>query len=181
MPFSVVESKEVRSRKDFAALCNSRMLHLAVEIGTDQGCFAAEFLEKWDGYQLYCVDPYAPYPEMDRDRSPDLMFAVANLARFLPRVRIVRMDSAAAAKHLAPLLPQVGFAYIDADHREDSVSRDIETWWPLVRPGGVLAGHDFDDEHAGVKAAVRKFAEPKGLSVHTTRDAHSTPSWYVFK
>lgn len=181
MPFAIIESKEVRSRKDFAALCNARSLFLAVEVGTDQGWFAAEFLEKWDGYQLYCVDPYAPYPEMDRDRSPDLMFAVSRLTRFLPRVRIIRMDSTAAAKHLGPLLPQLGFVYIDADHREESVKRDIETWWPLVRPGGVLAGHDFDAEHVGVVAAVTGFARENCLTVHKTLDAHTTPSWYIPK
>jgi len=35
------------------------------------------------------------------------------------------------------------FVFIDADHHYDSVKRDIEVWWPKVKPGGILAGHDF--------------------------------------
>jgi len=46
--------------------------------------------------------------------------------------------------------------FIDADHSEEAVSRDIAAWWPKVKPGGILAGHDFDEP--GVAAAVWKSA-----------------------
>ncbi len=42
--------------------------------------------------------------------------------------------------------------FIDADHSEEAVSADISAWWPKVKPGGILAGHDYDE--AGVRAAV---------------------------
>lgn len=34
--------------------------------------------------------------------------------------------------------------FIDADHRYSAVKKDIETWYPKVRPGGILCGHDFE-------------------------------------
>jgi hypothetical protein len=34
--------------------------------------------------------------------------------------------------------------FIDADHRYSGIKKDIETWYPKVRPGGILCGHDFE-------------------------------------
>lgn len=34
------------------------------------------------------------------------------------------------------------FAFIDADHMEATVRKDIEAWRPKIRPGGMLLGHD---------------------------------------
>jgi predicted O-methyltransferase YrrM len=38
--------------------------------------------------------------------------------------------------------------HIDAGHDFESVTRDLEVWWPLLAPGGVLIG---DDYHGGIK------------------------------
>jgi predicted O-methyltransferase YrrM len=45
--------------------------------------------------------------------------------------------------------------FIDADHSEESVSRDIVVWLPKVKRGGVIAGHDYGSRNwPGVKRAV---------------------------
>lgn len=63
----------------------------------------------------------------------------------------------------------VDFVFIDADHRYDSVRKDILSWFPKVRIGGIIAGHDYEsnqydenyinedghgDRHHGVIKAV---------------------------
>lgn len=45
--------------------------------------------------------------------------------------------------------------FIDADHSEEAVLADIQAWFPNVKRGGIIAGHDIDEE--GVAAAVRRF------------------------
>jgi predicted O-methyltransferase YrrM len=35
------------------------------------------------------------------------------------------------------------FVFLDDDHSEAHVLAEIRAWWPKIRPGGVLAGHDF--------------------------------------
>jgi hypothetical protein len=65
-------------------------------------------------------------------------------------VEVVQDDSAAAAALFAP--GSVDFVFLDASHDERSVRADIAAWLPRVRPGGVLAGHDFS--WPGVRAAV---------------------------
>jgi hypothetical protein len=52
----------------------------------------------------------------------------------------------------------VDFLFIDADHSEAGATRDIKSWLPKMRPGGIIAGHDID--FPDVKAAVSALLEP---------------------
>ena len=50
------------------------------------------------------------------------------------------------------------FVMLDADHTLASVLADIAHWWPKVRAGGILAGHDFSHYFPGVmRAALEAF------------------------
>lgn len=52
----------------------------------------------------------------------------------------------------------IDFCFIDADHTYEAVSEDLRLWNPKMRPGGLLAGHDYvNPDHLGVKAAVDEF------------------------
>ena len=47
--------------------------------------------------------------------------------------------------------------FIDANHSYEAVKADIEAWGPLVKEGGILCGHDWDEHGAswpGVHKAV---------------------------
>jgi predicted O-methyltransferase YrrM len=44
--------------------------------------------------------------------------------------------------------------FIDGDHRYEAVLGDIKVWLPKVKPGGILAGHDIDED--GVNKAVKE-------------------------
>lgn len=168
-------SELVGNRLDLALLLNDRGLtQEAVEVGTDRGLFARAFLERWKGEFLYCVDDWQSYAEMPWKREGDFLFAVAQLAPHAARCRIVQLDSKQAAR----VLPSVGFVYIDAAHDYASVTADIANWWPKIKPGGVLAGHDID--LPGVRQAVDEFAARERRAVEQTSDYYS-PSWFTFK
>lgn len=51
------------------------------------------------------------------------------------------------------------FVYIDADHSYQAVLSDMARWYPIVKKGGILSGHDFTAEDYGVKRAVIDFCE----------------------
>jgi predicted O-methyltransferase YrrM len=148
----------------------------AVEVGTHRGVFAAAFLDAWEGQRLYCVDPWSVPPgyegqvetlaDSDGDRDRDFAGCREALARFGDRAVFIRETSAAAAPMFAP--ESLDLVYIDGDHREAAVAADLRAWWPRVRPGGVLAGHDFlchGTDTNGVQAAVLDFAAANGLDV----------------
>lgn len=65
-------------------------------------------------------------------------------------IRPHQADSAEAAALFAD--NSVNFCFIDADHRYAAVVADITAWWPKVRPGGVIGGHDW--HIPGVRRAV---------------------------
>lgn len=47
------------------------------------------------------------------------------------------------------------FVLIDANHSEEHVKKDIESWYPKIKENGIMAGNDFNWE--SVKNAVNKF------------------------
>lgn len=124
----------------------------AVEIGTHRADFASILLDSWPGH-LTCVDPWsvpAGYEDQAEmllhlggkgDREQDLFVATARLAQFGDRVRLLRKLSEDAADEIAPR--SLGFVYLDGDHRLEAVLTDLKNWWPKLRSGGVMAGHDW--------------------------------------
>lgn len=76
------------------------------------------------------------------------------------RVTIVRDFSF----NQAQLVPDLSFdfVYIDAVHSMESVLMDMTAWWPKVRNGGWLCGHDYTGKYTGVKMAVDGFCKITG-------------------
>jgi predicted O-methyltransferase YrrM len=68
------------------------------------------------------------------------------------------------------------FVFIDADHEYDSVKKDIEAWFPKVKKGGILAGHDYGyPKWPGVKIAVDEFSLKNNLKVNSINNLYI---WY---
>ena len=105
-----------------------------------------------------------------------------NLARHEGRYRIHRKLSAEANEHFAD--NSLDFVYLDADHAYEAVAADIRRWFCKLRPGGILAGHDFLDGilpegDFGVTTAVQEFGTEMGVYPVVTQERW--PSWYLVK
>ena len=77
-------------------------------------------------------------------------------------LRILPKPSTEAAKQFADR--SIAFCFIDAGHLEAEVEQDIRSWLSKIRPGGVLAGHDYCDAHPGVVRAVDKLLPQRKLT-----------------
>jgi Methyltransferase domain len=67
----------------------------------------------------------------------------------LERLHIVRAWSTTV------VLPKADVVFIDAGHERAEVVADIRHWRPQLKPGGLLAGHDYlMPNHPGVVEAV---------------------------
>jgi hypothetical protein len=86
---------------------------------------------------------------------------VGRLALNLARCGLlgVAVPMAATSTRAAALFPDasVDFVFLDAAHDEANVTADLAAWWPKIKPGGTLAGHDYDDYWTGVVKAVNGF------------------------
>lgn len=48
----------------------------------------------------------------------------------------------------------IDFLFIDASHKYEDIKKDIELWYPKVKIDGYIGGHDYTENHPGVKKAV---------------------------
>lgn len=72
------------------------------------------------------------------------------------------------------------FAFIDADHSYEGCRSDIGYYWPKVKTGGWLSGHDYEHpEHPqfGVRRAVDQFAQAHGYAIELGRNF----TWFIRK
>jgi SAM-dependent methyltransferase len=137
-----------------------------VEVGVFYGDLAAGLLNAPHAIAHYwLVDGWEPYRDehgtIGYGKSPlEWDFIAEHVkARMAcePRVEIIRKPSTAAAKLFADA--SVDLVFIDAAHDHAHVKADIEAWWPKVRPGGVISGHDYM-KVPGVALAVNEAFVP---------------------
>jgi len=92
------------------------------------------------------------YRHISAEKWDTAYFYACRLMRWFPQLCVARMSSTEASK----LFPKQYFdlVFIDADHKYSSVMEDINNWFPLVKSGGLLTGHDYGGSKKGVKQAV---------------------------
>ena len=124
----------------------------ALEVGVREGYNARQMMTLTDRLEkLILVDNYIG--EFEK-------FEVGMLARLKPywdRCVYHKLDSISASKLIKD--NSIDYLYIDGDHDELPVAADIEAWYPKVKTGGLMAGHDWWSEQ--VKKSVLTFAATK--------------------
>lgn len=83
----------------------------------------------------------------------------------------VQSDSVTASQRYSD--GSLDFVFIDAAHDFHSVVGDIRAWWPKVRIGGWIGGHDFGTWNGVTKGVSKSFEEFEHLRDQT--------SWLVQK
>jgi SAM-dependent methyltransferase len=148
---------------------------VCAEVGVWRGDFSAQILAATSPSELHLIDPWSFQPEFPRRAFGGAVARGASdmdrlyedvQSRFRGRSEVV-IHRAYSHEALA------GFAdgyfdwiYIDGNHYYDYVRRDLEVSLRKVRPGGIIAGDDYDwgeDEGLPVERAVRDFAAANGV------------------
>lgn len=123
------------------------------------------------GAELTCVDTWAgssdrfdaAYRAQLAARDVEAEFR-AHLEALGATPTVVRRPSVDAAASFDE--GSLDLVFLDASHDEAAVGADLRAWWPRLRAGGVLAGHDFGDRHPGVVSASTAFARERGREIH---------------
>ena len=110
------------------------------------------WLERFPRLCMLGVDTWAPTggPKQDKETGrvkyddklmhKAKMSAYALKSRFGRRLLLWEGTTDAAASYLSR--ESLDFVFIDADHSTEGVIRDLKNWWPIVRDGGMMLGHD---------------------------------------
>jgi methyltransferase family protein len=92
-----------------------------------------------------------------------------NMIKFgaIDRIFPLPMTSSAAYYTLKNLGIRPDAIYIDAGHEDEEVTIDLQLYYDLLAPGGVMFGDDYTARWIGVCKAVNRFGAEKGLVLET--------------
>lgn len=122
---------------------------IGAEIGVLRGEMSAYLLSRQD-LRLYMVDSWRAVEMFAAtDQAHHMNLAIKNTEFAKDRRFFLPYESTYAAKLVDR---ELDFVFIDADHSYEGVKKDIEAWLPKLKEGGLIGGHDFDQE--GVERAV---------------------------
>lgn len=217
-----------KTRQDIATMLQHEAFEVGAELGVQQGVFAAETLYIWRSCKrYYLVDPYTPLQQQqgragtaaaastgahaqqrrsqsqlqqEQQRQHQLWHEAQENLQFLQHKLVWMRNSTTDAARL--IREPLDYVYLNSSRDYCSVLADIEAWWPLVRPGGVMAGHSYENAvdvmrqsgqdwshcadgvtvHQGaVQAAVNDFFAQQGLQIVVTYRELVWNSWVVRK
>ena len=150
-----------------------RMKNMIVaEVGVDYGINAKNMLKLLPIKKIYLIDPY----ELKLDNVPgDIRFKKAKkfLSKYKRKIVFIRKNSFEAVKDIPNNLD---FIYLDGSHTYEDVKKDIELYYPKVRKGGILGGHDFWVSQIGICKAVLEFVEYNKLRLNG-----ELTDWWIIK
>lgn len=180
----------LKHRNEFGAwLEANNVTGVGVEVGSLCGDYAREIKKHWSG-TLVMLDPWERQPD-DVYREPTnhsdwnsaYKSCQAIAAMYPDKVYLHKAYSPEASKEYRD--GELAWVYIDSRHDLEAITADLNAWWPKVRSGGVLCGHDMryeisDTQQCEVKPAVEKFIKEHGLSIHIT-NAPGCGSFWIIK
>lgn len=93
-------------------------------------------------------------------------------------IRPVPMPSVTAAQYFSYFKISAEVIYIDASHEKGDVYRDIETYWPLLKKGGIMIGDDMNRKSwPGVTHDVHQFVNRNKLKLEIPHNKY----WLIRK
>ena len=203
----------MKTRNEFADYLTENNYKIGIEIGSYKGLYSKYLLDNWEGY-LYLVEvwkklPDSEYVDISNQENPKEVIGEVfdNLMGYEDRTTLIRAESNTASYLFKDEF--FDFIYIDANHKYSYVMRDLKIWYPKLKSGGVLAGHDwigdYDEEKAdengdvnvwlhntktpdeteyaglfGVNKAVKEFCEHYNKTFDITTDEY-LGTWYFKK
>jgi len=140
---------------------------IGVEIGTCRGINAKNILTNLPIKHLYLIDSYK---EMWSKYEDEAKKRLSGYNGMITVIKKISMDA------VTDIPCDVDFVYIDGNHDYEFVKQDIECYYPKVRTGGIIGGHDFTIRYHGVARAVIEFAVKYKKELHGIGQ-----DWWIIK
>ena len=197
-------------REELGARLQERGYKTGVELGVQSGVFAKAILSRWQAAERYVLvdvwrqlDNYVDGANVDNSKQ-EMVYqkALSNTRAFGSKVEVCRDLTVACAEKYED--QSFDFIYVDARHDYIGVVEDLRFWLPKLRPGGIIAGHDYLDavthitkqpSHVShwevnldgslditmraVKGAVNDFFGLRGDAIYPIDKSNTWKSWVV--
>lgn len=137
---------------------------IAVEVGTAEGRLSRNFLE-WGIEKLYLIDIWEKVPfikgcaSFEQDWHNSNYESVLKVKSDFPDRDVILLKGFSYI--MADEIPNesVGLVYIDGDHTYEGARADIDSYWPKLVNGGIMAFHDAANPTYGVRDAIFDFTK----------------------
>ena len=174
------------------------------EVGVQRGEYSRQILNAIPSIEkFYLVDlwkhqeNYFDHANVnDAAQQKCLVATLANTNRWKEKVVLLKGYSTEMAQQIED--QSLDWVYIDARHDYKGCLEDIEAYWPKVKSGGIMSGHDYmsADEVDGqdwsinydgtknngaVKGAVDHFASINNLQVLVSYKESAWHTWTLLK
>jgi hypothetical protein len=120
---------------------------VGAEIGVAAATYSIQMLQRVKPSKLYLVDRWALIlnPGAKGKKELQMHAALSKLAEYVARG--IAMPICAWSFYATRWIPDatLDWLYIDGDHKPKSVREDLLAWYPKVKPGGIVAGHDYKE------------------------------------
>lgn len=140
---------------------------IACEIGVLGGTHAFQILKNLNIKKLYLIDSYVKYEDYKKDSSYKKVYqakikAHKLLKPFKDKIVWIENYSDEAVKDIKEKLD---FVYIDGNHFSPYVDNDLKNYYPLVKKGGIISGHDYCSDWLDVVNTVNNFVKKENLNL----------------
>lgn len=140
----------IKYAKRIDMIADLPMGSIVAEIGVRRGHFACKMMNLPNLGHLYAIDSWKHRPEYNDpaasdDHEANYQETLHNLRGHIPggRVTILRMDSLEAAVKFHSEGTMLDGIFIDSDHSYEAVMADLKAWSHVMKPTGLIFGHDF--------------------------------------
>ncbi|MCB1712526.1 MAG: class I SAM-dependent methyltransferase [Candidatus Riesia sp.] len=143
-----------------------------VEVGSWKGksAFIWASVCKEKSAWLTCIDTFSGIEDINSEPnlhgtykeafSDPKAFFENNIKNNLEGLPVSYIKGLSREKHKEVRDGTIDICFIDADHKYPEVVRDIKNFLPKVKKGGILCGHDYEEDPGDVKRAVDEIFSP---------------------
>jgi len=140
----------VDSHDKIPKIINDSNYTVGVEVGVAYGGHSESILKNTNVKKLYSIDPYLNYDGYIGDGQCKEQYVMDDIYHFVKdrlsyygnRYELVREMSVNVVDNFSD--NSLDFVYLDGNHFEEYFKQDINKWWPKVKNGGIICGHDYD-------------------------------------
>ncbi len=130
----------------------SKFVEVGVWTGKSFFYFVVEAINANKKFSVFAVDSFT-FADYGSEENILTVFK-KNAAKVDYPIKIIVGDSSKSADKFED--GSLDFVFIDADHVRVNFERDVKAWLPKIKKGGVLAGHDYCDEHPDIAIVVNE-------------------------
>jgi hypothetical protein len=145
-----------KGRGELGRILEEEGLQTGAELGVQRGVFAGQTLQQWPSCTDYLLvdvwaplENYADIANVGQNRQDTFMEEALGKTSgvFGEKVRHCRDFTSECVKHVPD--ESLDYIYVDARHDFLGVYTDLVEWWPKLKHGGILAGHDYVTQDDG--------------------------------